>query len=61
MTTDIEIFDNSYVSETDTKADIEKKSSTKEFIQEPLSTESMTEYGTSKPTRIIIKAKITNG
>ncbi|MCI5164081.1 MAG: hypothetical protein D3917_19110 [Candidatus Electrothrix sp. AX5] len=36
MTTDIEIFDNSYVSETDTKADIEKKSSTKEFIQEPL-------------------------
>jgi len=61
MSSEVKIFDAEYVNENQTEVQIEIKSGTKEFIKKPLNPDEMAKYGTSKPTRIVIKAKITNG
>lgn len=61
MTKEFEIFDTDYVSTEQTKAVLPKTSEMKAFLKEPIAPDVMAKYGTSKPTRIIIKAKITNG
>ncbi len=56
-----DIFDSSYVkSEKNTQASSDK-SKTKEFLKETVKLEDMEKYGSSKPRRILIKAKISNG
>ena len=61
MSKELEIFDSSYVGVDQTKTELPKISENKEFLKNPVSKDVMVKYGTSKPTRIIIKAKITNG
>jgi len=61
MNKEIEFFDSGYVSTEQTKNILPKSSEIKEFLKNPVPPELMIQYGTSKPTRVIIKAKITNG
>ena len=61
MSKELEIFDSDYVSVEQTKTDLPKSSEIKDFIKDPVEQDDMVKYGTSKPNRIIIKAKITNG
>jgi|GEM_PF-3220198 len=56
-----DIFDSSYVGEkTDTSSD-KQGSSIKRFLKEPVGKKDMDKYGTSKPRRVVIKARIKNG
>lgn len=56
-----DIFDSSYVGEkTDTTSD-KQGSSIKRFLKEPVDKKDMDKYGTSKPRRVVIKARIKNG
>ena len=59
--TDTPIFDSQYAGETQATPSISVKSATKSFIKEPISTDTFAKYGTSKPRRVVIKAKIKNG
>ncbi len=61
MSSEAKIFDAEYVNENQTAVQIDTKSEAKEFIKKPVDPEEMAKYGTSKPIRIVIKAKITNG
>lgn len=61
MNSENKIFDTDYVGDDRTHAPIDTKSVTKEFIKKPIDPEEMVKYGTSKPVRIILKARITNG
>ena len=51
------IFDTSYVSEESTVGD-KPVSSINNFLKSPISEEQIKRYGTSKPRRVVIKAKI---
>lgn len=55
-----ELFDSAYVGGTDQTAVEKKKSDLKEFLKEPLIKSELERYGSSKPKRLVIRAKITN-
>lgn len=59
MVKDEEIFDAKYIGDEQTKTDQPAVSKMKEYIKKPI--KEIEKYGTSKPRRVIIKAKITNG
>ena len=52
-----EIFDSSYVGNKSTEGS-KTDSEVKKFLKNPIDEGQMKNYGTSKPKRIIIKAKI---
>lgn len=56
-----DIFDSSYVSNADDTSVSKKTSEVKNLLKDSVKQEEMAKYGTSKPKRIVIKAKITNG
>ena len=56
-----EIFDSSYVNSTDNTTPVKKQSVVKALLKDTTKEAEMSRYGTSKPKRIVIKAKITNG
>lgn len=56
-----EYFDPSYVNSSGKTTQTKKKSETKTLLKETTNEEDMSRYGSSKPKRIVIKAKITNG
>jgi len=56
---DLQIFSDEYVGNEET-ASAPVKSRVKEFLKDPVSIEQMKKYGTSKPKRVLIKAKIYN-
>ena len=58
--TDPNPFDSEYVGETPSTVASDTKSPTKEFIKQPLDQQELQRYGTSKPTRVIIRAKLIN-
>lgn len=53
-----DIFDSKYVGGDPQP---EKKSEVKKFLKKPIDDEEIKKYGTSKPRRIIIRAKISDG
>ena len=55
------IFDSTYVEPEKTTKNISNGSNTKKFLKEPINPNDMEQYGSSKPKRILIKAKISNG
>ena len=61
MSKELEIFGSDYISEEQTKTVLPKSSEIKEVLKDPVAQDVMVKYGTSKPTRVIVKAKITNG
>lgn len=54
-------FDEKYVGGTESTAAPKEKSAVKEFIKRPVKEEELVRYGTSKPTRIVIRAKLIDG
>lgn len=56
-----DIFDEMYVGGQDQTPEAPKKSELKAFLKEPLEEEELERYGSSKPKRVVIRAKITNG
>lgn len=56
-----DFFDSSYVSSVENTTSVKKQSEVKALLREATKKEEMSRYGTSKPKRIVIKAKITNG
>jgi hypothetical protein len=54
------IFDSSYVNSDEKTSSPKKQSEAKPFSKEVIKEEEMSRYGSSKPRRIVIKAKITN-
>ncbi len=56
-----DIFDSSYVNNTDETSVSKKESEVKNLLKDTTKEEEMARYGTSKPKRIVIKAKITHG
>lgn len=56
-----DIFGSDYVNNTKDTTPTKKKSEVKSLLKESIKEEDMTVYGSSKPKRIVIKAKITNG
>ena len=58
MTQTNKFFDEKYVGDKSTEAEKSEKSQTKKFLAEPLPSADVKKYGVSKPTRIIIRARI---
>lgn len=56
-----EMFDSSYVSTSETTKSVDSKSETKKFLKEPIKSEDIKMYGSSKPQRLLIRAQISNG
>lgn len=56
-----DVFDKVYVGDAPSTAAPEQKSQLKQFLKHPLEQPDMERYGTSKPTRIIIRAKLIHG
>lgn len=56
-----DIFDSSYVGDKTDTTPGNQGSSIKRFLKEPVDKKDMDKYGTSKPRRVVIKAKIKNG
>lgn len=54
-------FDEQYVGSQQTAAVAEQKSETKEFLKEPLKKEEFERYGTSKPVRVRVRARLVHG
>ncbi|CAG1005977.1 hypothetical protein MTYP_03312 [Methylophilaceae bacterium] len=54
-------FDEEYVGGTPSTAAPEAKSLTKQFLKQPIEQQELMRYGTSKPTRVQIRAKLING
>ena len=54
-------FDQRYVGSTETARVVEQKSETKSFLKEPLKKEELERYGTSKPVRIKVRARLVHG
>lgn len=55
-----DIFDSSYV-DADSTFTQKRQSEFKKFLKQPVEEEDIKKYGSSKPKRIVIKAKIKNG
>ncbi|HBP89195.1 MAG TPA: hypothetical protein DD706_16025 [Nitrospiraceae bacterium] len=55
--TEKKIFDPSYVEASPTES-TSPESVTKNFLKNPIAQEDINRYGTSKPQRIVIRAKI---
>lgn len=53
-------FDSEYVKDASTTAP-ETKSATKQFLKEPVGLQELKRYGTSKPSRVIMRAKLIHG
>lgn len=56
-----DFFDSNYVNSTDNTNTLKKQSEVKTLLKETTKEKEMDRYGTSKPKRVVIKAKITNG
>jgi len=56
-----DIFDSSYVNNADDTSTTKKQSEVKTLLKEAVNEEEMAKYGSSKPKRVIVKAKITHG
>lgn len=56
-----DIFGSEYVNNAQDTSREKKKSEVKSLLKEPVKEVDMSKYGTSKPRRVLIKAKITNG
>jgi hypothetical protein len=55
------LFDPGYVG-NDIATDAPKvKSQTKQFLKQPIGEDDLKRYGSSKPSRIVIRAKLING
>jgi len=54
-------FDKEYVGEMPSTAAPEPVSATKQFLKRPIEEQEIKRYGTSKPTRVVIRAKLING
>lgn len=54
-------FGKEYVGELQSTAAPEPKSATKQFLKQPVEQQELRRYGTSKPTRVVIRAKLING
>jgi hypothetical protein len=52
------LFDKEYVEEATSTAGAPTKSPLKEFIKEPVEKKEFRRYGGSKPTRLVIRAKL---
>ena len=55
------LFDSEYVGVAQTVATKEPESELKEFIKKPIESHDLQSYGTSKPIRITIRAKLIDG
>ncbi|MDI9332173.1 MAG: hypothetical protein QM527_12880 [Alphaproteobacteria bacterium] len=56
------IFDATYVGKSQvTVGDEQKKSGIKQFLKNPIAVEDVKQYGTSKPSRTVIRASLQNG
>lgn len=58
---DIEVFSADYVKAASTTGSTNKPSEVKALLKNSTNAEQMSIYGTSKPKRVVIKARITNG
>ncbi len=54
-------FDKEYVGGMPSTEAPEPKSATKQFLKQPIEQQELMRYGTSKPTRVLIRAKLING
>lgn len=53
-------FDEEYVGGAPSTAAEDPKSATKQFLKKPIKERELIQYGTSKPTRVVIRAKLIN-
>ena len=60
MNRDSGISDEYLKGSSESTSEISSKSDLKEFLKKPVSEENIIQYGTSKPTRKILRAKIVN-
>lgn len=56
-----DIFDSGYIDCADNTSAVRSRSVVKTLLKGTTKEEEMAKYGSSKPKRIVIKAKITNG
>lgn len=54
-------FDKEYVGGMPSTIAPESKSGTKQFLKEPVEPQELKRYGTSKPTRVVVRAKLIHG
>lgn len=54
-------FDKEYVGGAPSTEAPAPKSATKQFLKQPIEQQELMRYGTSKPTRVLIRAKLING
>ena len=55
------IFDSSYVGPPSGTSTSKPESEMKKFLKTPVDKQDMNKYGSSKPRRVVIKARIKNG
>lgn len=55
------LFDTEYVGQAQSTNAPEQESELKKFIRQPIKQHELQSYGTSKPVRIIIRAKLIDG
>jgi hypothetical protein len=55
-----DIFNSEYVGQASGTATSEQASEVKKFLKDPVVKQDMNKYGSSKPRRVVIKAKIKN-
>lgn len=53
-------FDEKYVGGAPSTVAEDLKSATKQFLKKPIEERELIRYGTSKPTRVVIRAKLIN-
>ncbi|KPK51727.1 MAG: hypothetical protein AMS22_10415 [Thiotrichales bacterium SG8_50] len=58
---DQDLFDRKYTGDGPSTSAPEQKSQLKQFLKQPLEQPELQRYGTSKPVRVIIRAKLING
>lgn len=54
-------FDNEYVGGMQSTAAPTPKSAMKKFLKQPIEQQDLNRYGTSKPKRVVIRAKLIHG
>ena len=55
------LFGSEYVGETQSTSAQEQESELRKFIRQPIERHALQSYGTSKPVRITIRAKLIDG
>lgn len=55
------IFDPAYIKNRDQTTARKERSEIKEFLKSPVEKKELERYGSSKPRRVVIRAKIANG